>query len=1067
MSEAAPPSPRSPAAVPIPIKLLILEDNTFDAELMVHALKRAGFAPDWIRVDSERDFARSLSPQLDLILSDFSLPQYSGLKALHQVRDQGLDVPFILVSGSIGEEIAVAAMQGGADDYLLKDRMARLGAAAQQAMSKRRLRQDATRAENARRESEERFRQITENIREVFWLTDIERQVLLYVSPGYELIWGQPREALRASPRAWLDTIHPEDRPRVRHAAAFDRIANGFDLQYRIIRPDGTWRWIHDRAFGVPDETGSIYRVAGVAEDITEQKQAETKIRGLNRVHAMLSAVNSLIVRVSDRQALFEGACRIAVEHGDFGLAWIGEFVADNMAVVPLAVAGAEDKYFVMERPAYVGKSAANGDGAIARAIRERRPIVENDIAADPERGGERRKEAVRRGFRSVIALPLLIDDAPVGSFAVFAKRPDFFDAEEIELLTELAGNISFALEHMERQHNIEKLSRVRAVSSRINAAIVRIRDSEALLQETCRIATEHGRFPFVWIGAVDIEKQEVRPIASAGFSHQAAHSVTWSTIKAAEGPMGQALDTGRVMVRNDGQNSPSTGKLRTEAIQAGCLSAVCLPLRVDGKVAALAMLCAPGPNFFDQDELLLLDELSADVSFALQSIVQHEKVEYLSYYDPLTGLPNRALFIDRVGQQMRRGAGEPSTLTLVLLNIERFRNINETFTRHGGDQVLRQAARRLEAALQGTDHLARISADAFGVLLSGPHDSASLAHAVEHQILGCFREPFVVDASEVRVAAQAGIAVHPGDGHSSDALFNNAEAALKRARASGERYLFYAADMNAQAANVLTLETRLRRAVEEQQFILHYQPKIEIASGRVSGLEALIRWQDPQSGLVSPAHFIPLLEETGLILEAGKWALERALADHRRWSELGCCPPRVAVNVSAIQLRRRDFVDLVFTAVQKEGNNPEALGLEITESLLMHDVQSSIRTLSQLRDRRIHIAMDDFGTGYSSLSYIARLPISSVKIDRSFISAMHSSPQDMSIVSTIVALAHSLNLTVVAEGVERPEQLEALRSMGCHEAQGYFFSRPVAADAIAALLRNDANDCTMRNPDR
>lgn len=276
-----------------------------------------------------------------------------------------------------------------------------------------------------------------------------------------------------------------------------------------------------------------------------------------------------------------------------------------------------------------------------------------------------------------------------------------------------------------------------------------------------------------------------------------------------------------------------------------------------------------------------------------------------------------------------------------------------------------------------------------------------------------------MVDGSEVRVAAQAGIAVQPEDGHGSDALFNNAEAALKRARASGERYLFYAADMNAHAANVLTLETRLRRAIEEQQFILHYQPKIEIASGRVSGLEALIRWQDPESGLVLPAHFIPLLEETGLILEAGNWALGRALADHRHWVQIGCRPPRVAVNVSAIQLRRRDFVDLVFIAVQKEGDNPEALELELTESLLMRDVQASIRTLSQLRERRIHIAMDDFGTGHSSLSYIARLPISSLKIDRSFISAMHASPQDMSLVATIVALAHSMNLKVVAEGVE------------------------------------------------
>jgi diguanylate cyclase (GGDEF)-like protein len=490
----------------------------------------------------------------------------------------------------------------------------------------------------------------------------------------------------------------------------------------------------------------------------------------------------------------------------------------------------------------------------------------------------------------------------------------------------------------------------------------------------------------------------------------------------------------------------------------------VTLPLQVDGQVVGLMLLGATERDFFDQDELLLLDEVSADVSFALQTIVEHERVEYLSYYDPLTGLPNRALLIDRVGQTMRARKDEDAPLALVLLNIERFRNINETFSRHGGDQLLRRIAQRLEIALGGKDHLARIGADAFGVMIPGVGDVARLAQTVEEQILGCFREPFVLDADEVRVAAQAGIASFPADADSSESLFGNAEAALKRARDHGDRYLFYTVEMNAKAAHVLTLETQLRKAVEEEQFVLHYQPKIDLATGSISGLEALLRWQHPQSGLVPPAQFIPLLEETGLILEAGRWALQRAMADHRRWSNQGLDPPRVAVNVSAIQLRRQDFVQTVFAAVQKDHGRPDCLEVEITESLLMQDIQSSIRKLSLLRDLDIHIAMDDFGTGYSSLSYLARLPISSVKIDRSFVSAMHTSPQDMSIVATIVALTRSLSIKVVAEGVETPEQHAALKDMGCNEAQGYLFSRPVPANEIAVLLRNDAVDCTLRN---
>jgi EAL domain-containing protein (putative c-di-GMP-specific phosphodiesterase class I) len=252
---------------------------------------------------------------------------------------------------------------------------------------------------------------------------------------------------------------------------------------------------------------------------------------------------------------------------------------------------------------------------------------------------------------------------------------------------------------------------------------------------------------------------------------------------------------------------------------------------------------------------------------------------------------------------------------------------------------------------------------------------------------------------------------------------------------------------------------------VREGRFILHYQPKFELASGRICGMEALMRWQEPDNGLVPPGEFIPLLEETGLILEAGNWALRQALADHRALRERGLAPPRVAVNVSAIQLRRKDFADSVIDAVQSQGDDPEALELEITESLLMQDVTASTSALSVLRGMGIRIAMDDFGTGYSSLSYLARLPLDSLKIDRSFTSAINSSDQDMSIVATIMALAHALNLRVIAEGVETEDQARSLRLLKCDEAQGYLFSRPIAFEAIASMLEHQRG--STRAPDR
>jgi len=627
----------------------------------------------------------------------------------------------------------------------------------------------------------------------------------------------------------------------------------------------------------------------------------------------------------------------------------------------------------------------------------------------------------------------------------------------EITLSPIVLGDSTAGMVHVSRditerklqEQKIEKSSRTRAFSSEINAAILRIHERQALLEETCRIASDYGKFKMVWIASLDSEKREIRPVAWEGFSPEAAHDVNWATISAARGTLGEAVLTWRPTVRNDIEAEFPTGKLWQEALKAGCHSTVCMPLVVDDDVVALIVLVATGRGFFDEDELALVNELTADVSFALQSIARQEKIEYLSYYDILTGLPNRQLFIDRLGQQMHARSGESPMVALIVFDLERFRNINESLGGDGGDELLKLVARRFERAFHDKDRLARVSSDSFGVMMRGVRDAASVAHIIENQVQGCFTEPFTVGGKELRLAARVGVALFPADGGDADTLFRNAEVALKKAKGSGERYLFYAAEMNARVAQALSLETRLRKAVEAQQFVLHYQPKIKLATGRVCGLEALIRWQDPESGLVVPGAFIPLLEETGLIFEVGRWALARALEEYKEWTARGRTVPRIAVNVCAIQLQQKDFVDIVTSAVKQAGDLPHALELEITESLLMKDVETSIRKLSTLRELGIQIAMDDFGTGYSSLSYLARLPIDTVKIDRSFVGGMASSADAMAIVTTIIALAHSLGLRVVAEGVETEEQAQLLRLLKCDEAQGYLFSRPLPAAEV------------------
>jgi EAL domain-containing protein (putative c-di-GMP-specific phosphodiesterase class I) len=316
------------------------------------------------------------------------------------------------------------------------------------------------------------------------------------------------------------------------------------------------------------------------------------------------------------------------------------------------------------------------------------------------------------------------------------------------------------------------------------------------------------------------------------------------------------------------------------------------------------------------------------------------------------------------------------------------------------------------------------------------------------------FSQPFELGSSEIRISAKVGAASFPIDGEDAETLLRSAEAALRRAKESGDKYVLHVPEITARSVEKLTMEMKLRRAIERDEFVLHYQPKVELITRRIAGAEALIRWQTPE-GLVPPMQFIPLMEETGLILEAGTWALRKAVADHDVWRRQGLKTPRVAVNVSAIQMRSRDFVHTIATAIGR-GAMPPGIDLEITESLLMEDIDGNIRKLQQLRELGIEIAIDDFGVGYSSLSYLARLPVQTLKIDRSFLAAILDESDTMMLVQTIISLAHSLKLKVIAEGVESEEQAKLLRLLGCDEMQGYLISRPVPFEQMSALLERE-----------
>ena len=434
----------------------------------------------------------------------------------------------------------------------------------------------------------------------------------------------------------------------------------------------------------------------------------------------------------------------------------------------------------------------------------------------------------------------------------------------------------------------------------------------------------------------------------------------------------------------------------------------------------------------------------------------QQEQLNFLAYYDPITGLANRSLFLERLIQRMQHAGEAAHQLAVGLIDLERFKSINDSVGQAAGDALLRQVAAWLTNAAGGAEFLARVGADIFAIMLPRVRPDGDLAHLFEKQHVAFLAHPFQLNDAVFRIGFKGGGALFPDDASDADALLKDAEAALKQAKASGEPYLFYTQSMTASVVGKLTLENQLRQALERNEFVLHYQPKVNLASGKLTGVEALIRWHDPRTGLVPPDSFIPILEETGLIHEVGRWALRQAVADYLRWRNIGLAAVRIAVNVSPLQLRHRSFVAEIHKAVSGDAHAADGLELEITESLIMEDVKHSIAALKAIREMGVTIAIDDFGTGFSSLSYLAKLPVDTLKIDRAFVIEMTEAPEGLALVSTIITLGHSLKLKVVAEGVETEEQARLLRTLACDEMQGFLFSRPVPRDVFETRLQRN-----------
>jgi diguanylate cyclase (GGDEF)-like protein len=509
-----------------------------------------------------------------------------------------------------------------------------------------------------------------------------------------------------------------------------------------------------------------------------------------------------------------------------------------------------------------------------------------------------------------------------------------------------------------------------------------------------------------------------------------------------------------------DASDAPRLGQLAEVRLSAPLLPVVVLS-DVDDEGVALKALQSGARGYLVRSELnprLLITTLGAALEshrMILQLNTARERARHLATHDQLTGLANRSLFHDRLSQAVAAAHRSRQKLAVLFVDLDGFKSINDTLGHAVGDGLLRGIARRIASCLRETDTAARLGGDEFAVLLTNLGTELDAA-TVARKLLATLGEPLQFRQQSTTIRCSVGIASFPRDAQDAEALLKRSDTAMYHAKQrGGNRFDFYTEDMNTAIQRRVALEERLRTALDQNEFLVHYQPQFDLTRGRIIGAEALLRWKHPELGLVSPGHFLPIAEETGLIVPVGDWILRSACEQNARWNKTGHRGLRVSVNVSSQQFLEPGLADVVKSALEQSGLAPISLELEITESSLLRDVEVTVNTLRRLKDLGVRLAIDDFGTGYSSLAYLKRLPIDVLKIDQSFIRTLTTDPADATITQTIVQLAAGLNLTTIAEGVETLEQLLLLGSYGCSRMQGFLFGKPVPAQVFERWLDN------------
>ena len=856
------------------------------------------------------------------------------------------------------------------------------------------------------RYSEERLRSLAALSADWYWEQD-ENLRFTYVSTGPRSKGLLGAEHLYGRTRFEVGLEWPSPDAEAEHRRVLDAHLPFRDLA--LIEPR-SGRQIVVSGEPIFDAEGRFTGYRGVGRDVTEQRRAEQRIARLRDLYAAMTEANDVIIHSREMGPLLTAICRIAVEYGHFAFARVGMLDAATGWVDTVAYAG-DDRGHAGRFRFSIDPSLPEGQGPSAHALRSGGHYVCNDLLTD-ERNRDFRALLMAIGVRAQATFVLRREGKPVGTLDLYAAQTGYFDDELVGMLEKLADNLSYALDNFQRE-------------AARRAAEAALRESETRFRDFADAAGE-----YVWEADLDgrITYVSSRVQSVWGYSDQELIGRTPAEFM----PPGEIERVRDWLAHNtrDGAFRDLEHRIVTRNGETRWLlvNAVGLHDETGRRI---------GNRGTGRD---VTDRKSAEA-----------RISYLATRDPLTELPNRVLFNDRLEQGIVAARRTGQSLALLFIDLDRFKTINDSLGHQVGDLLLKEVAGRMLNCIRKGDTLSRLGGDEFVVTLEGLQQAEDAAQ-VAGKIIRALARPIEIGSHTLTTSCSIGISIFPLDAEDDRTLMKNADTAMYHAKEKGRNnYQFFSPEMNVRAVERHTLETALRRAIERQEFVLYYQPQVDIRSNRVVGMEALLRWVHPERGLLTPITFIAVAEESGLIDPIGQWALRTACERAKAWQEAGYPPLKMAVNISPRQLLKpREFSRSITRILNATGLDPQYLELEMTESLLLHNAEENIAMLRKLGKDGVRIAVDDFGTGYSSLSYLRQLPIDTLKIDRTFVRDIESDPEDAAIIQAVVAMGHSLELQVTAEGVESLGQLQALARLGCDEYQGYLFSKPLPAVEIA-----------------